>query len=792
MATTVYTMSPALEERYVNKVTGLALASGYIKYYSDVNRAVAKQVYQRTGSPPDYSYVPLGSTVNLNINGIPVDEFGNPVKPIYNLLDENGDKELYFIEVYSSTDVLQYTQEGWPLTNVIEESADATTDVVNFIPNAQFLVHNFDSFEVGGVAETNVAPGGWIFERPDDSSATDIISFNRIDAYTQTPAGSPRYEIVLNCVSPDIGDTYKLLACRFGDVNMFASEDQNYTFQISGASKTLSNVTVNLYVLKNFGAGGDPDQVIFVGTFDLTPDVTDFNFPILFGSNEGSNIGTENDDYVEIQLRLPTGSSFSAAFTDAILVTGSITNLAYPLQTNADTTVRTYSPPVGSYEGMDYYLPLVRTPQGLAFYDAMVGIPVPSFSATLPKGYLLADGAAYLTSGYSSDFIPYRRLQQKYTTSDFQPFFGTGNDFVICGQRDGYNGSDNLFLMSNGFGTAAAVADGTTATGFTFNLVTDASSNIGFTAFKNDSNEITLRGPREIVSGGITFIPALSNFTLDNLLWSGLVKTNTYDLVTNNNSGTTGLASKYFGFDNPFTTDNYYIWFKVNGTGTDPALPGATGILVSLISSMTTDLVTSAVMCAFSGYQSTYITCTAANTVPDGAYWTFESPTTSQQYYVWYTVDGSGSDPAVVGAMGILVELLSTDTATIVANKTLAAINTYYFAVPDMQGLLIRGNDPNQTWDYPSVFASGTNPARFNINPNLNGSGAGTLQLSGVMTHRHQVTSSIQSTPGGSFPAVTLGGAATSNTRETTTNGDQGSLPESRVPTMAANWIIQY
>lgn len=793
MATAVYTMAPALAERYVDKVTGLPLASGYLKFYSDVNRADLKQVYQRTGSPPDYTYVPIGSTVDLNINGITVDEFGNPIKPIYNLLDSNGDKELYFVEVYNSGDVLQYTQEGWPLENVIEESADASTDVTNYIANPQFLVHNFESLEIGGVAETFVAPPGWLFERPVDSTATDVISFNRIDAYTQDPAASPRYEAVVSCNSPDAGDLYKVLAYRFGDVNMFASETQNYTFQITGESKTLSNVSVSLYVLKSFGVGGDPDQIIFVGTFDLEPDINSFSFPILFGSNEGSNIGTNDDDYVEIQLRFPTASSFSAGLTDAVLVIGSIINLPYPIQTNSDTTVRSYAPPVGSYEGMDLYLPLVRTPQGLSFDDSQVGMVFPSFSELPPISHIPADGATYLTTGYSADSIPYRRLQQKFFSAQGQPLFGTGDNFVICGQRNGFNGSPDLFMMSNGFGTATAVVDGAIPTGFTFNQVTAAHSTDGFTSFKATDHELVLRGPRSD-NGAITFTPHASNFILDNLLWSTVINTTSYDLVTNNNSGTTGLASDYFEYNNVDTTDEFYIWFKVNGTGTDPAVPGSTGHLVALIGSMTTDLVTSAVMCAFNGFQSTYINCIAASGMTAGAYFSFQIPTTSDTYYVWYTIDGLGDDPAVVGAIGVPVELLSTDSSTQVANKTLIAVNGFYFMVPNLQGLSLRGNDNiNHIWDYDQTFSvSGTNPNRFNLNPNLNSDGIGTLQLFGLMTHRHQITFSGESTPGGDFSIDTLIGGGTTYTRELTGNGDQGDLPETRVANMAVNWIIKY
>jgi len=53
-------------------------------------------------------------------------------------------------------------------------------------------------------------------------------------------------------------------------------------------------------------------------------------------------------------------------------------------------------------------------------------------------------------------------------------------------------------------------------------------------------------------------------------------------------------------------------------------------------------------------------------------YWTFSSSSTS--YYVWYNVDAGGTDPAP-GGTGIEVAILSTDAASAVATKVVAAID---------------------------------------------------------------------------------------------------------------------
>jgi len=69
------------------------------------------------------------------------------------------------------------------------------------------------------------------------------------------------------------------------------------------------------------------------------------------------------------------------------------------------------------------------------------------------------------------------------------------------------------------------------------------------------------------------------------------------------------------------------------------------------------------------------VACGAGSTltVAGGDYFNLSSPTTD--YHVWYTVDGVGTDPAPAGSTAIVVAALSTDTATLVATKTAAAID---------------------------------------------------------------------------------------------------------------------
>jgi hypothetical protein len=47
-----------LDTYYVDKTTGQPMSGGIVTFYEDENRTVLKSVYQITGTPPDYTYVP--------------------------------------------------------------------------------------------------------------------------------------------------------------------------------------------------------------------------------------------------------------------------------------------------------------------------------------------------------------------------------------------------------------------------------------------------------------------------------------------------------------------------------------------------------------------------------------------------------------------------------------------------------------------------------------------------------------------------------------------------------------
>jgi uncharacterized phage protein gp47/JayE len=65
----------------------------------------------------------------------------------------------------------------------------------------------------------------------------------------------------------------------------------------------------------------------------------------------------------------------------------------------------------------------------------------------------------------------------------------------------------------------------------------------------------------------------------------------------------------------------------------------------------------------------------AGSAINSGEYFLLNAAEDATEYYVWFNVDSGGGDPMVVGKTGIQVAVLSSDSATAVANAVAAAVD---------------------------------------------------------------------------------------------------------------------
>jgi hypothetical protein len=81
--------------------------------------------------------------------------------------------------------------------------------------------------------------------------------------------------------------------------------------------------------------------------------------------------------------------------------------------------------------------------------------------------------------------------------------------------------------------------------------------------------------------------------------------------------------------------------------------------------------------------EETDIQVAPASAITAGEYFTLNSANDTREYYFWFRKSGSGTDPAVAGKTGVVIDILNADADTVVATKVanaIAAINADFEA----------------------------------------------------------------------------------------------------------------
>jgi hypothetical protein len=788
-----------LQEYFVDKATGAPLTGGEVAYYKDLNRDELKAIYTLVGAPGSYSFVELPNPLELSSVGTTIDESGNDVRVYYYPYNDDDEIELYYITVEDADGNPQLTRQAWP--NVVDENSGQLQEIKNFIPNGQFLLHTdipaTSDTVIGEITQavTVLGQGGWTFERPADSTATDVITFIQDVSFQENPVNSPRYACRIVCEAAG-SDDFKDLRIKFGDVNKFSSQSGDattYTFIISAVSNG-APFDVDLVLINNYGTGGSTQSETPLSTVTIGVSEETITAKFTFGNTIGKTIGINNDDFIQIAIRFPN-QAYSADFTDSALLQNSVNNPVFPVQTNEDMVVRSLSAPVPAYDASNLYLPLVLTPQGVGYDNSQIGKIYADSTGILSIGELYMDGSKFNPILYSTDGIPYARLQNKllYQQDGVTlknpsgiPLYGTGLDYFTAAMIHGA-ATNELVLHNNTAGAATATAD--VNTGFTISTIATGATtylvNAAWGTAVDNTDIIILQNQAEgVVTATAT---GTSGYTV--------VTDRAGTAITKNISTIVPTVSTaggvYWTFSTPST--NFYVWYKVSGAGADPA-PGGTGILVNLITGDDSTTVAQKTANVLNGWQCTNIITAAASTLTAGDY--FTATATGDGYYVWYTINGVGADPAPVGLIGIKVAVLSTDTAAQVAVKTCIAINAMFYAIPNTQGLLLRGTDPGSINDV--IYRYSLVDYAFSA---TNNNRLGTMQFDYNQSHNHTVTliptdKLIDNTPlmpGGDVSktnGLTPDGYAFSATSVliASFSGNQQSQP----PNQAVNWIIKY
>jgi hypothetical protein len=770
-----YLNSPVLQHVFIDKDTATPLVAGKVYFYEDNDRSTLKDIYVNSGTPGNPDYVVTDNPQVLDSSG----SFSDMVY-LYPY-DENGSIQQYFVEIYSATAggppaTPQRTIESFPA--ISKSSTQESLDVRNYIDNGQFLIHQVepktDTKKEGEIRSgiTNIALGEWTFERPDASTATDIVTFKSFSSWSDTPNGNPKFR--LNVVNEGSGANpgTKDIRVKFKNVNFFASDDKKLTIVFVARSNSAGSFPVDFRYYKFFGTGGSSSEEGSINSFTIGTSYKTFSYTFSLGDNTGKDIGPSKDDYIQFVWRLPSNSTFDLDITDVMLLPGEFDSPLFEEERPEETISRTVggSLPVPSNDGSTLYLPLVQTKKGFVFDDSEIG-QIKAFSTEGDvASYKNCDGAKYETSATDpTDGVPYSRLQSKigYT-------FGTGRDYF---QASDPGTTATLNIGNNSHGAVTTTTDGTTATGFTFvevhkgdNYYTD--SVLGAT---NGHQILILNKNPGVVSAAAA---GTSGFTVKVIQTGSSELFQITEITTN---AATSLKGKYFTFESYDTSvKKYAVWYADETGGTAPTVSGHTLIKITVDSSDTKQIVAIKTMMALKGAQVTNIVTVDGSSAVQSSFFNIYSTdgTTSYDYYVWINKDGGGTDPNITNSTGIEVKVSSSDTDDQVAKKLHDAVNNKYFQVPDLRGIFLRG------WDNGSGVDKASNN-RWSHSIAVKGDHVGTFQFSANIEHKHELQRKTGSEGGsGSFQDVN-----NPDTQDYTKNS--GSY-ESRPINMYVNYKIKY
>jgi len=199
----VVALFPLQETIWDKDGTG-ALGSGVVSFFSDPLFSVPKDVYQETDDPVtgDVTYVNLGSVLILSGIGSFVDGNGHNFIPMLYPYEGAptdtvvGDFEPYYITVYNSSGIFQFSTNDWPPNTFSQSGSTQAQEALtpNLITNPQFSVVSFipdpatgkHIYTVSGTESNFLAPG-WTLE----TEGTGTVTVSQLSLSASIPSEAP-------------------------------------------------------------------------------------------------------------------------------------------------------------------------------------------------------------------------------------------------------------------------------------------------------------------------------------------------------------------------------------------------------------------------------------------------------------------------------------------------------------------------------------------------------------------------------------------------------------------------
>tara|TARA_R110000787_G_scaffold21425_6_gene63392 strand:- start:3093 stop:5243 length:2151 start_codon:yes stop_codon:yes gene_type:complete len=587
---------------------------------------------------------------------------------------------------------------------------DVTKQDENIIANGQFTypVDFSESEKTPGLIEQSsvVVATGWTFRQESATTTKNVVTYNSV--ISDDLEANPINEFQLKSSDIEAGEGLKDLVNTLGYVNAFESEALTFSFEMQ--NKNSGTIPVELIINKNYGVGGSDPEFLAVKTFDVAATRAKYSTTYTIPSNTGKVVGDGGS--LDLILRIGIGITCTVGITNCFGLKGSISSPDYPEISYADYRARAL--------GQAFLISESGVPYNYGYMKQVKGIytPIPEVGkmeiftiGKEPTEFHRCDGTTLDVKDFTVPYVSNRRLFNKIG----QEYGGTGALVVTSSlstvEFDSAVGARELSLYTAGdLGAAVTVTNTEVGLKTGVSCVLQSPNTVRctyiekFTQAQDDASSTTCGftpvslagGNSAITSTNITLgTPAVQavfdvNFPVTKITsyrtstvkssipipGSPLVNSNT--LGWQSSTRNVSFASAFNGLPDSPTVSNL-INFSVDGSmGTHHA--GAE--VTETIPFISTKNLLQNIQIFINTINNKFEWTVKINTVPTASKY-FEYSSQATDYYLWYTVDGVGVDPAIPNKTGTNAIINSTDTTDLVAQKTATAINDLNFNLPD-------------------------------------------------------------------------------------------------------------
>lgn len=321
-----------LQDYFVDKTTGAPLSGGVLTFYQDNSRTTLKNVYYLSGSPGSYTYIALPNPLTLSDVGTIEDANGNDVIPLfypYSELD-NTTKQPYYITVYSSDGILQFTRQNFPINPPSSGGGTTGATNVNLIANNEFW-RNIGSLNATTLTNSFTLNGGTLYYATiapsqhdgftdmsdiqfikDANGATDTLTFEKF-------VGSFPDQTIPNDITPEFYLNVNCTGAGSETVKYVQVPIQLHVDSLSGvltctavidAMAVTGNPSITLKLFQFLGTGVTSPGAVTLETIPLSNDWAKYTVTFSMPSAQGLTLGNGGDDALYLQIGFTPASTF--------------------------------------------------------------------------------------------------------------------------------------------------------------------------------------------------------------------------------------------------------------------------------------------------------------------------------------------------------------------------------------------------------------------------------------------------------------------------------------------------